>query len=300
MDKTYSRADGSPPPWLDRTEYPFTSRYFRQPDGLMHYIDEGQGETLIFVHGNPSWSFEYRRLIRHFASTNRCIAPDHMGFGLSEAPPSASYLPQYHAENFAHLMDALDLSDATLVIQDWGGPIALDYASRNPRRIKRIIAFNSWFFDVRDQTVLRRFSAIIGSGIGRALCARFNLFPRVLMKASFGEPSRFSKRIHAHYLSPFPTASSRKGTWVFPRAITGESAWLDDIWKRRGTLTPMPVLLVWGMKDAAFAPLLPAWQSAFSNNKTVMLDDVGHNVAEEAGTRLIEPMANFLGAAVRR
>jgi haloalkane dehalogenase len=112
MDMTYSKAGNEPPPWLDRDEYPFTSRYFRQPDGLMHYIDEGQGEALVFVHGNPSWSFEYRRLIKHFARTNRCIAPDHMGFGLSETPPAASYLPQYHAGNFARFIGPTHLSPA--------------------------------------------------------------------------------------------------------------------------------------------------------------------------------------------
>lgn len=215
MDMTYSKADSAPPPWLDRDEYPFTSRYFRQPDGMMHYVDEGQGEALVFVHGNLSWSFEYRRLIKHFARTNRCVAPDHMGFGLSETPPAASYLPQYHAANFARFVDVLDLSDATLVVQDWGGPIALDYASRNPGRIKRIVAFNSWFFDVRDQTVLRRFSAIVGSAFGRTLCARFNLFPRVLMKASFGEPSQLSKHIHAHYLFAVPHGGLKKGNLGF-------------------------------------------------------------------------------------
>ncbi len=299
MDMRYSEPDSPPPPWLDRTEYPFNSQYFQQPHGRMHYVDEGHGETLVFVHGNPSWSFEYRRLIKHFANTNRCIAADHMGFGLSNKPHSAAYLPQYHAANFARLIEALDVSDATLVVQDWGGPIALDYATRNLGRIKQIIAFNSWFFDVRDQTVLRRFSAIVGSAVGRTLCARFNFFPSVLMRASFGDPSQFSKPIHAHYLPPFPTADSRKGTWVFPRAITGESAWLDGIWQRREALTHVPTLLAWGMKDPAFAPLLPKWQEAFPANVTVLLDDVGHNVAEEAGTRLIEPMASFLGVAVQ-
>lgn len=289
-----------PPPWLDEDEFPFTSRTFRQPDGAMHYVDEGHGEALLFVHGNPSWSFEYRRLIRHFMRDHRCIAPDHIGFGLSDKPAAATYLPQYHAENFSRFVDALDLSDVTLVVQDWGGPIALDYATRNPHRIKRIIAFNSWFFDVRVQTVLRRFSRIVGSAIGRALCLRFNLFPRVLMKASFGDSSRFTKAIHAHYLAPFPAAASRKGTWVFPRAIVGESEWLEGIWNRREALGHVPTLLVWGMKDAAFAPLLSTWQGAFPNHETVTLDDVGHNVAEEAGTRLVEPMEAFLGETTSR
>lgn len=290
----------APPSWLDQSEFPFTSRLFNQPDGAMQYVDEGQGEPLLFVHGNPSWSFEYRRLIRHFMREYRCIAPDHIGFGLSDKPTAASYLPQYHAENFARFVDALNLTDITLVVQDWGGPIALDYATRNPHRIRQIIAFNSWFFDVRDQTVLRRFSRIVGSAVGRALCLRFNFFPRVLMRASFADPSRLTKAIHAHYLAPFPTATTRKGTWVFPRAIVGESEWLDGLWSRREALAHIPTLLVWGMKDAAFSPLLATWQETFPNHQTVTLDDVGHNVAEEAGARLVEPVAAFLGRTVSR
>lgn len=292
-----SKASEPPPAWLDLAEYPFASRWFGQPDGWMHYIDEGQGEPILFVHGNPSWSFEYRRLVRHFARTHRCIALDHIGFGLSDKPPFASYLPAYHTANLARFVEALDLRNLTLVVQDWGGPIALDYASRNAGRIKRIVAFNSWFFDVRGYTVLRRFSRIVGSAAGRALCMRFNFFPRVLLKASFADRTKLSASIHAHYLAPFGVPASRKGTWIFPRAIVGESEWLADLQERCGALAHIPVLLVWGMKDAAFAPLLATWRQAFPLSRSVCLEDVGHNVAEEAGERPFEPIAAFLGEA---
>lgn len=294
MTAEFRRPTDPTPAWLDREAYPFESHWFSQPEGRMHYVDEGAGEVLLFVHGNPSWSFEYRRLIRYFSRTHRCIAPDHLGFGLSDKPPDASYLPQFHAANLARLIEDLNLMDVTLVVHDWGGPIALDWAVAHPDRVRRIVAFNSWFFDVRDQTTLRLFSKIVGSAPGRWLCRRFNFFPRVLMKASFGDPSRLPRALHTQYLAPFPTPDSRKGTWVFPRAIVGESDWLGRIWARREAIARLPALLVWGMKDAAFAPLLPQWRAAFPRHRYIQLDDVSHNVAEEAGERLFAPIEAFL------
>ena len=177
MHSNHSSTATATPAWLDRNAYPFISNWFDLPEGRMHYIDEGKGDILLFVHGNPSWSSEYRQLIRHFAVTHRCIALDHLGFGLSDKPIDASYLPQFHAANLARFIEGLDLTDITLVVQDWGGPIALSYAVDNPTRIGRIVASNSWFFDVREYATMRRFSRIVGSALGRALCRRFNLFP---------------------------------------------------------------------------------------------------------------------------
>ncbi|MDB5580129.1 MAG: alpha/beta fold hydrolase [Bradyrhizobium sp.] len=275
----------------------YTQRSFSNedlPTGRMHYIDEGSGPVLLFVHGNPSWSFEFRRLVRHFAVTYRCIAIDHLGFGLSDKPDNASYRPQFHAENLRLSIGRLGLDNIILVCHDWGGPIALDVAVEHPDQFRAVIALNSWFFDVRGYTILRRFSRIVGSRLGRSLCRRLNLSPKILMKASFGQSSRLGADVHRHYLAPFSTPASREGTWVFPKSIIGESPWLDAIWTRRSRLESRPALLIWGMKDAAFAPLLTQWQETFADHRTILLDDVGHNVAEEAGDRLIDPIAAFL------
>lgn len=285
---------GSAPAWLDRSAFPFVHRWLQLPAGRMHYVDEGAGDILLFVHGNPSWSFEYRKLIRHFSATHRCIALDHIGFGLSDKPWKVSYLPQFHAANFAAFVNALELDDVTLVVNDWGGPIALDWAVAHPQHVRRIVALNSWFFDVRDRRVLSLFSRIVGSAIGRWFCMRLNAFPRVLMKQSFGKPERLAQEVHAQYLAPFPSPQSRRPTWVFPRAIVGESVWLDQIWQRRDAIANLPVLMVWGMKDAAFAPLLAQWRDSFPRHRDVQLGDVGHSVAEEASERLIPILNEFL------
>jgi haloalkane dehalogenase len=111
--------------WLDRGEYPFRSRYVKTQYGDIHYVDEGAGKVVLFVHGNPTWSFMYRHLIQGLSEHYRCVAPDHIGFGLSDKPRDAAYLPQFHAENLTAFIETLGLKDITLVIHDWGGPIGM-------------------------------------------------------------------------------------------------------------------------------------------------------------------------------
>ena len=285
----------NPPAWLDRAEYPFTSRYFQTPSGQMHYLDEGRGETLVFIHGNPSWSFEYRRVIAHFRKTHRCIALDHLGFGLSDKPYEESDLPQFHVENLALLLASLELNNVTLVMHDWGGPIGMAWALDHPELVSRLIVQNTWCWSVRDQKAIRTFSNLAGGPVGRFLCRYFNFFPRVLMPASFGDKANLSETARRHFVAPFPTPRSRKGTWVFPRAIIGESDWLDALWERREALSNLPLLLLWGMKDAGLSgDVLARWEGAFPRHKTERYADVGHNVPEELGDRAILPIERFL------
>ena len=127
--------------WLDRKDYPFKSNYFDLPMGKMHFVDEGQGLPIVFVHGNPGWSFEYRNSIKELSKTNRCIANDHIGFGLSDKPFDWNYLPKNQAENFEKFINHLKLDKFVLVVNDWGGPIGLSYAVNNPDKIKHLIAW---------------------------------------------------------------------------------------------------------------------------------------------------------------
>jgi len=282
--------------WLDRNEYPFKSNFITSKAGKIHYIDEGEGEILLFVHGNPNWSFGYRELIKHFSKTNRCIALDHIGFGLSDKPYEASYLPQFHAENLETLIDTLKLQDITLVLHDWGGPIGISYAENNPDNVKRIIVFNSWFWSVQEDRTLRNFSKFMGSALGRNLCKYFNFFPKVLMKLDLGDKKKnYSKAIHKHYIEPFSHVSMRKGTWVFPRSFLAEDHWLRSLWDNRDRIRKLPVLLLWGLKDKAFPePFLSRWATVFPNNKIVKFDYSGHNVPEEIGKDSLKYVQDFL------
>lgn len=120
-------------PWLDRAEYPFAPHHFESGDGRMHYVDEGEGEPVVLVHGTPTWSFLYsRHRIRGLSRTRRVIAPGHLGFGLSEKPADALYRPEDHARRLEALLEHLGLEGITLVVHDFGGPIGLSYALRHP------------------------------------------------------------------------------------------------------------------------------------------------------------------------
>ncbi len=107
--------------WINQDEYPFTPKEFSLPMGTMSYVDDGSGDPLVMIHGNPSWSFEFRALIKHFSKTYRCIAPDHIGFGLSDKPTGWDYLPKHQAENLEKLLESLNLENITLIVGDWGG-----------------------------------------------------------------------------------------------------------------------------------------------------------------------------------
>ena len=124
-------------PWLNTVEYPFATRQFDTGDGWMSYVDHGRGRPIVFLHGNPTWSYLYRHLITDLSANYRCIAPDLLGYGLSDKPQHIDYRPDAQARRFAALMDYLNLDDVTLVVQCAGGPIGMSWALDQPKRVSR-------------------------------------------------------------------------------------------------------------------------------------------------------------------
>ena len=144
-----------------------TDRDIQLDAGRMHYVDEGAGEPLVFVHGTPSWSFEWRHLIAAFRATHRCLAPDHLGFGLSDRPIDFPYTPEAHARNFAEFVDRLRLPPFTLVVHDFGGPIGLPVCLSHPEQVTRIVLLNTWMWSVAGDRDMERKGRIAGSQLGR-------------------------------------------------------------------------------------------------------------------------------------
>ena len=136
--------------WLDTNEYPFQSNYFTTDYGKLHFIDEGKGDVILFVHGTPTWSFLYRNYIKAFSKTYRCVALDHIGFGLSDKPKNYPGTPQEHAKNLNLLIEHLNLKNITLVVHDFGGPIGMSYALSYPENVKRIVMFNTWLWETKN------------------------------------------------------------------------------------------------------------------------------------------------------
>jgi haloalkane dehalogenase len=281
--------------WIDREEYPFRSHYLELEAGRMHYLDEGEGEPLVMLHGNPTWSFLYRGVIKRLRGEYRCVAPDYLGFGLSDKPLEWGYHPGEHAANLEALIDRLKLRRITLVVQDWGGPIGLSYAAANPENIARLVVINSWAWPVNRDPYYVLFSTLMGGPIGRMLIRRYNVFVRTVMPLVFGDRRRLSADAHAHYIAPLAHPEDRTGCLRFPGQIIGVSEWLGRIWTRLSALRHLPLLCVWGMKDLAFREKeLRRWQESFSDVRTVRLPSVGHYVQEEAPGDLAEAMERFL------
>jgi haloalkane dehalogenase len=281
------------PAWVNRDEYPFTPQEFPLTMGRMRYVDEGSGTPLVMVHGNPSWSFEFRDLIKHFRPTHRCIAPDHIGFGLSDKPLDWSYLPQQHAENLDKLLESLDLHKITLMVSDWGGPLGLSYAIHHPERVENIIITNTWMWSVREDWYYQAFSGFMGGSVGRWLIRQYNFFARTVVKSVYGDKSKLTPDIQQHFLMQLANPSEIKGCWVFPKQIIAASTWLENLWSQRERLQGKVKLIAWGEKDIAFRKKeLNQWAAAFPGAQVVRYADAGHFLADEKPEALIDTLAN--------
>jgi len=264
--------------------------------GDMHYIDEGQGKPVVMVHGNPDWSFSYRHLVKKLSSNYRCVAADHIGFGLSDKPINWSYLPKDHAENFGKLIDNLQLDDITLIVNDWGGPIGLSYAIAHPERVKNIVILNTWLWSTNDDWYYQVFSRFTGGPIGRFLIKNFNFFARTIVKSAYADKLRLTDDIHRHYLKPLENPRERKGNWVFPRQIIASGEWLGEQWSKIDTIQDKPALILWGMKDIAFREKeLKRWTGTLTNCELHRFDDAGHYPHEEKSGHVCRILEDFLG-----
>ena len=210
-------ADDARPAWVSERLYPFESRFFTTPGGRMHYVDEGAGAPIVFLHGNPSWSFEFRGLVADLRDRFRCVAPDHLGFGLSARPGRGEeHHPAAHAENFIALMHHLGLDEVTLFLADWGGPIGLEFARRHPERVARLVIVNTWAWPVDNDLHFVAFSRLMGGALGRFLITRRNLFVNRVMPAAVGDRSCLTAEVMDHYRQALPTPAARAACAALP------------------------------------------------------------------------------------
>lgn len=289
------------PAWLDRAAYPFTSRWIEVDGARMHYVDEGQGPTLLLVHGTPTWSFLYRHLVARLAARHRVIAVDHLGFGLSDKPASAPYEPADHARRLGALLDALELTGVTLVVHDFGGPIGLATALARPDRIDRLVLFNTWMWPVDGDPAIARGARVAGSWIGRLLYRYLNVPVKALMPAAVGDRRILTPAIHRHYAAPLGSPDERMGAWACARALLGAGAWYESLWAQRGRLRGKPMLLLWGMKDPTFGPTyLERWRREFPEAQVHTIATSGHFVPEEAPEDVGPTLERFLAAPAAR
>jgi haloalkane dehalogenase len=284
------------PPWLDREAYPFTTRFADLPSGRMHYVDEGRGDVLLFVHGTPTWSFEYRHLIRALSGRYRCIAPDHLGFGLSDRPDDASYTPEAHADRLRAFVRHLGLRRFTLIVHDYGGPIGLPLALTGDFDVERVVLLNTWMWPFDGDADMMRKGKLAGGTFGRFLYRYANASLRLLMPSAYGTRSKLTKDIHRQYLEVFRERSARLLVLhALAKALLGSREFYAHLYSRIERLRRLPALVVWGMKDSAFQPhQLDRWQAELPRAEVVKVDSAGHWPHEEHPSGVIRAIECFL------
>ncbi len=276
--------------------YEFQSHSARFSAGRMNYVDEGAGETLLFVHGTPSWSFEWRHIVSALSPDFRCVAPDLIGFGMSERPADFAYTPEAHAKILQEFVQKLDLRDITLVVHDFGGPIALPICLREPQRVKQLVIINTWMWSLKGDRDIERANLIVGNRFGRFLYEWANFSLRLLMPTAYADKRKLTKEIHKQYLDRFSDRRARgKVLWTLAKSLLGASEFYESLWAQREKLRRFPTLILWGMKDAAFKPhYLKRWKEALPNAQVVELENAGHWAHEEDPEKVIESLRSFM------
>lgn len=286
------------PEWVDSVLYPFAPKRLTLPEGAMSYVDEGTGPTVLMVHGTPTWSFEWRKIVSGLRDQTRCVAPDHLGFGLSDKPGDPGVLrPSDHARRLRALVEALDLTDITLVVHDFGGPIGIALALAVPERIRGLVVLNSWMWAHGHERRIAQMSRLVRSPLGRFLYLWLNASPRWLVPMAYGDKRRLGREVHRHYLEAHGSRAERLGPWVLGCELAGSDPFYASLWDRRVELERWPMTLVWGMRDPAFGPAyLERWQEAFPQARTVACEHAGHFPQEEAPEEVIAAIRQRLAA----
>ena len=289
-------SDTGRPKWVYDGRYPFESNFFEAEAERVHYVDEGDGPPVVFLHGNPTWSFLFREQIRRLDGDYRCVAPDYLGFGLSDKPRDFSYRPADHARTVERLLSALDVQNPTLVCHDWGGPVGLDYATRNPGGVSGLVLTNTWMWPLDHRPALRLFGAAMGGPAGRLFVERCDLFTMAAMPALYADRSRLTPEIHRNYLRPHAEPADRRGVRGFARGLADSDGWLRRLWARRDAVRDVPTLLAWGTRDPAFGGAIDRWRRLLPDARAVEYPDCGHFVPEEEGAELAAEIGDFLDA----
>jgi len=280
---------------------PFKENYAEVDGVRMHYVDEGSGPPIVMVHGEPTWSYLYRKMIPPLVKAGyRCVAPDLMGFGLSDKPEDEGlYTLARHIELLTGLMKKLKLKDVTIVGQDWGGPIGLGYGIENQSNIKSLVILNTLVGPMKLPLPFRllfthgRFSSF--------MIRRLDLMRKMAIMSGFHRP--LDPEVKKQYLAPHPTPQSRGGVAAFPKLVPAAPNHPNFVYITRigETLKTwnLPILVMFSDKDIAFkvadgqqiAEMVP-------NGRFKVIRDAGHFLQEDAGEEIAENMVNFLDSDV--
>jgi haloalkane dehalogenase len=284
--------------------WPFLPHFFDGNGFRMHYVDEGRGEPIVCLHGEPTWGYLYRRFIPPLSRTHRLIVPDHMGFGKSETPRDREYTLRTHVENLARLIEALDLRDITFVIQDWGGPIGAAYTLRHPERVKRLFLLNTlsgygrasptqltpWFKFIKKHHEAGTLHEVLGHLDVNVLS--------IMKIIGFENSAAVDDNWLAAYGAPFPTADDCIGAIEFPLdALLGRILpYVREGFPQVADLKSKPAMLAVGLKDKAIAPdvQMADFRNLWPDRPIVQLPNAGHFSQEDAPDTIVALVQAFV------
>jgi len=289
-----------------KSEYPFASHFLPVGPHKLHYLDEGpalgvgsgsSGETLLCVHGNPTWSFYWRHLATAFRGRHRVVVPDHVGCGLSDKPQDYEYRLAQHVANLRQLIERLDLRNITLLAHDWGGAIGMGAAVAEPSRFARIVLFNTAAF--RSTRIPVRIAVCRTPVVGAWGVRGLNLFARAALSMATAKPERFTNRVRSGYLAPYDSYAHRVAIQRFVEDIPLKPSHpsyskLLEIEQGLPKLAGVPKMFVWGMQDWCFTPhFLERFLEFYPDAEAHRFADCGHYVVEDAHERIVPLVDDF-------
>jgi len=282
--------------------YPFQSHFLDRNGLRYHFVDQGEGNPVVMVHGNPTWSFFFRRIIQALSIDHRTIAPDHMGCGLSDKPDDLKYdfRLQSRLDDFSALMDHLDLDRVTLMVHDWGGMIAMAWAVANPHRVARLIITNTaGFFPPGCKRIPLRLRVIRNLGALATPAVLYgNLFARGALHMA--PRKRLTAEVKQGLLAPYNCPKNRLATLRFVQDIPlapGDPGFhiVDRVDRHLATLAHVPMLILWGRHDFVFdVDYYNEWCRRFPKAEKHLFDDAGHYLLEDVPVRIVGLVNAFL------
>ena len=274
-------------------EYPFKSHYFDIRGEKLHYLDEGEGPAVVMVHGNPTWSYYYRNVVKTLSDNFRVIVPDHMGCGLSDKPQKYDYRLDTHISNLVALLEHLDLKPVSMIVHDWGGAIGMGYATRFPDLIEKLVVLNTAAF--RSTRIPFRIRICRWPLIGPLLVRGVNGFARAALFMAVCR--KMGKSTEKGYLFPYDSWKNRIAIYNFVRDIPLEKSHQSyqvlagiEEGLTRLEQNNIPMLICWGGKDFCFNDhFFNEWKRRFPRSEHYYFEDAGHYILEDKkGT--IEPL----------
>ncbi|MFE6861171.1 alpha/beta fold hydrolase [Nocardia sp. NPDC057668] len=282
------------PAWVDDALFPFESRFVDIDGHTVHYVDEGSGPTLLFLHGNPTWSFLWRAVISALRDDFRCVAMDYPGFGLSVPESGYRFLPEQHADVVTGFVDALGLEQVTLVGQDWGGLIGLAVAQRRPDAFERFVLANTWAWPVNGVPHFEAFGHLAGNPLSRLLVRRFNLLVNVFIPTGHRRRKPTVAEMD-HYRRALGTPERRQASAVLPGRVLASREFFAEVEAKLPDIAHRPTLIIWGDADIAFRPEeRRRLETTFPEHKTVIVEGAGTYVESDAPEEFVSAIRDWI------